>query len=413
MLTACTLAAAVTPALCQVSPAEILNPRAKAAEERCLPQIQALKGTIGESRFPFEFRLARYLHAKPGQRAALDSDGIEFVAFQHRTVLKISGIYKAAFNPSQLSENQRAGQTFQEVIVPILRLAEEQIPQSVDYDAIGFEIIYDTRDADASYDYEGKEVLSVVINRDDAFKYAGAIGDKERQALLNRSEIFVNGERFGLVLGGRDSLNVAALEEPVVHTSEDHSSSQSGARHFDVVSEGHVTAAVVNPSPKTDPGAAATFADAMRLQRQYGEQLRAIASDERGNFHLAESAAPAFEVSDGRMVLHFTMRNSLGFEKGATSIYKRAAQSFDLFLAPELRDLSKQLPADEEYNSLQFSVLNQFGADRGSIETIDYVCPVDSLRAFVENQMTSQDLINKSIVLVNGVRIGLELQTVE
>jgi hypothetical protein len=35
------------------------------------------------------------------------------------------------------------------------------------------------------------------------------------------------------------------------------------------------------------------------------------------------------------------------------------------------------------------------------------------MRSFVDDEITSQDLINQSIVLVNGVRIALNLQLVE
>ena len=105
------------------------------------------------------------------------------------------------------------------------------------------------------------------------------------------------------------------------------------------------------------------------------------------------------------------MQNTLSFEKAESSIYKRAAQSFDLFLAPELKGISKSLPTDTSYDGLHFSVLNNLGAEKS--ETIEYICPMDSMRAFVENKITSQDLINKSMVLVNGVRIGLTLQLVE
>ncbi len=83
-------------AFSQVSPTEVKDPRAKADEQKYLPQIFALQKAIGESQFPFTFRLARYLDAKPGQRAALDSNGIEFVAFHDRVVLKVSGFYRVA-----------------------------------------------------------------------------------------------------------------------------------------------------------------------------------------------------------------------------------------------------------------------------------------------------------------------------
>ncbi|MHB1488729.1 MAG: hypothetical protein ACYCZM_14500, partial [Acidimicrobiales bacterium] len=87
----------------QVSPVEVLNPKLKADEAQYLPQQQSLQQSIAATKFPFPFRLARYPNAKPGQRAASDSNGIEFVYFEGREVLKISGIYQAAFNAALLS----------------------------------------------------------------------------------------------------------------------------------------------------------------------------------------------------------------------------------------------------------------------------------------------------------------------
>jgi hypothetical protein len=120
-----------------------------------------------------------------------------------------------------------------------------------------------------------------------------------------------------------------------------------------------------------------------------------------------------FEVSGDQILFHVTMRNALSFERGATSIYKRAAQSFDLFLAPELRGLSAEIPTDDEVETVEFSVVNHFGSDRGGSETLDFICPVKAVRSFAANKITTQELIDKSTVLVDGVRIGLNLQLVE
>ncbi len=58
-------------------------------------------------------------------------------------------------------------------------------------------------------------------------------------------------------------------------------------------------------------------------------------------------------------------------------------------------------------------MLNHSGAEKTSFEIIDYICPLNPMRSFVENKITRQDLINQSIVLVDGVRIGLNLQLVQ
>ncbi len=398
----------------QVSPDEIQDPRAKAAEEKYLVQLQSLQRAIGTTRFPYTFRLARYLKAKPGQKEASDSSGIEFVSFQDQIVLKISGIYKAAFDSDKLSRNQRASQTFQDAVVPILRIVKQKIPQSADYDSIGFEIIYEIHDNSKGYDREGKEVLTAVFSRDVAFAYTGTVATAERQRMLNRSDIFVNGEAWGLALGQRDPLVVEALERSAPRQADEAVASESSsAVQVDVASGASLTPAVSVTQPVNVTQSLPTFADAMRLQKEFQAQLDAIAKEHGAELHLAEGSAPLFEIAGDRTLLHFTLRNTLSFDRGASSIYKRAAQSFDLFLAPELRGFSRRLPANHEYDAIEFSLLSRAGSEQASNETIDYICPLLPLHDFVANKITSQELINQSVVLVNGVRIGLNLQLVE
>jgi hypothetical protein len=151
----------------------------------------------------------------------------------------------------------------------------------------------------------------------------------------------------------------------------------------------------------------------MQLQTKFQTELNAIAREDGAKLHLVEGTVPSFEIAGDQTLLHFAVRNTLPFDRSTTSIYRRAAQSFDLFLARELRGLSRDLPAGGGYDALDFSVLNRVGAAKDDLETIDYICPLDSLRSFVGNKITGQDLINQSTVLVDGVRIALNLQLVE
>ena len=130
--------------------------------------------------------------------------------------------------------------------------------------------------------------------------------------------------------------------------------------------------------------------------------------------HLAEYAPPDFVIFRNEVFLQLTLRNPQRFDKDAGSIYKRAAQSFDLFLAPQLKALLAKVPADPELGGLDITVLNQLAAKpQPSSEAIEFVCPVKPLRQFADAEITNQDLINQSTVLVNGVRIALNLQQVE
>jgi hypothetical protein len=87
--------------------------------------------------------------------------------------------------------------------------------------------------------------------------------------------------------------------------------------------------------------------------------------------------------------------------------------SFDLFLAPELRGISRRIPVDQGYSAVEFSALGHSPTEQAPAETIDNICLLDSLRSFAGNKITTQDLLNQSVVLVNGVRIALNLQLVE
>src|SRR5579864_9222321 len=208
----------------QVSPAEILNPGLKAAEAKYLPQLESLHQAIAATKFPFPFAIARYVQSEPNKQASFDSRGIEFVYFQNRVVLKISGIYDAAYSADQLTQNERASRIFRDVIGPILRLVAEQIPRDVDCDDIGFEIVYHAHTSSKNYDYEGKEVLAAVLDRADAFAFVNA-PEREQQDILNRSRIYVNGKDFGLALDQLDPFDVEALARSIPERSVAPSSS--------------------------------------------------------------------------------------------------------------------------------------------------------------------------------------------
>jgi|SRR5579863_337518 len=398
-----------TAILAQVSPTEVQNPRAKADEQKYLPQLVSLQKSIGSANFPFTFRLARYLDAKPGQRAALDSNGLEFVLFQEKIVLKVSAFYRVAFNSMEVTQNGRAGQTMQQAILPVLQMITEQMPQNYDYDAVGFEILYDARDKSGSYDYEGREVLTAVFGRDDAFALARATTNEERQEILDRSDVFVNGKQFGLALGQSDPMNVQALGRPAAQPSLERASFTPAKALRP--SAAAVSADIDDVQTVRTTESSPVDVDASGLQQKLQSEVNAI----RGGNEIKSSPQvtnlPSLETDGDQRTLHFTMQNTLSFERGPSSIYKRAAQSFDLFLAPGLKDISKKVPADATVDALHFSVLNRLGADKN--ETIEYICPVDTIRSFVANKITTQELINKSVVLVNGVRIGVDLQLVE
>ncbi len=418
----------VTTGFGQVNPAEILNPQLRAAESTYLQQLKALNRAVGATKFPFPFFLSRYVGLDPQKQVEADTRGVEFVKFHDRVVLKITGNYNAAYNADLLTQNQRAGRAFQEVVIPLLQLVVREIPPDVTCDAIGFEISYHVRRQTRNSDYEGKEILVLVLDKSDAFGYVNAGSEAEHQDILNRSEIYVNGKEFGLALGEREPLDPEALARAVPRQPAPAPSAAapgSGTRLSRLNQElppggglgsprSNPPAGTEKPEVEATPVAAATPADAQRLQTKYQSQLDALVKEGVAKFQFVDYAPPSFVIFRNQVVLQFTLRNPLRFEKETSSIYKRAAQSFDLFLAPQLKALLEKIPTDADIQGLDITLLTQLAAKPNpSSEALEFICPLKPLRQFVDAEITNQELINQSVVLVNGVRIALNLQQVE
>jgi hypothetical protein len=409
---------AANSAFAQVSPIEISNPKLRSAEQEYLPQLQYLQHTIGETQFPLPFVLTRYVGLDPARQASLDPRGLEFVYFQNRMLLKTSGFYTAAFNSDQLSQNERASRTFQEVVVPILGLVGNQLSLDMKCDGVGFEIAYHVRAPRKSSDFEGREILAVVFDRADAVAFLSASGNEQRQAILNRSGIYVDAKPLRLALGQKDPFNEETLGSAEAGSGRSslrasaEAMRESASPRFAAATSSSTSHVATAADLKGAASLARSSADVDRLQAQYQPQLDVLQKENGAQFHLVDYAPPSFALYHKQLVLQLTFRNPAAFEKSTSSIYKRAARTFDLFLAPQLKALVPKLPTDQ-VEGLDFSILNNLGNEKDGSEAVEFICPLKSIQSFVDDGITSQEVIDQSLVLVNGVRINLHLELVE
>ena len=417
---ACTLFLLFGPArsFAQVSPAEILNPQLKALEQAHLSKLIEINRTVPLLTYSFPFSLNRYVGSDPKSPAGLDGRGLEFVNFHDQIVLKVTGNYQAAFDADRLTPNQRSTRVFNDVVFQILEVLPGYFSGSDSFDAVGFEICYHVRRKAAHYEYEGKEILVAVLSKADALRYAKAPTDSERQELLNRSEIFLNGKPFGLALSGSEPLDVATLQRSVKQPANQRGAPSPSSDPANSARTGQDESATSETASMQMPVIATVVrsrADAERLETKYKSQLDALAAAGLANYHFVQYAPPSFAVFRNQIVLQLTLRNPNSFDKEATSIYKRAARSFDLFLAPQLKSILDRIPDDAELSGLDITVLNDLTSTTAghTSEALEFVCPLKALRKFTDADITNQDLINESVVLVNGVRISLNLQQVE
>jgi hypothetical protein len=405
----------------QVSPAEISNPGLKVLEQAHLSKLIAINRTVPLLTYSFPFSLNRYVGLDPKSQSGVDGRGLEFVNFHDQIVLKVTGNYQAAFDADRLTANQRSGRVFNDVVYQVLEVLPGYFSAADEFDAVGFEICYHVRRKAPHYEYEGKEILVAVLSKADALRYAAAQTDSERQEILNRSEIFLNGQPFGLALSGSEPFDVATLQrsvkQPATAANQKQGAPSPSSDPVNFAHTGQDESATSETASRQMPGIATvvrTRADAERLEIKYQSQLDALATTGQSTYHFVPYAAPSLAVFRNQIVLQLTLRNPNTFDKEVTSIYKRAARSFDLFLAPQLKSILERIPDDAELGGLDITVLNDLTGTAGhSSEAVEFVCPLKAIRKFADADVTNQELISQSVVLVNGVRIALNLQQVE
>jgi hypothetical protein len=413
----------------QVSPNEILNPQLKALEKQYFVQLKTINQQIAKTNFPFPFYLSRVVGLDPSQQVEADTRGLEFKRFRDRVTLKATGNYNAAYDSKQFTRNERAARTFRDVFLPILQVITGNIPPDVDCDAIGIEVGFHVHDVGKSYDYEGRDILVVVMDRKDAFQMVLEKDDNARQDILSRSMVFLGGEEYGLSLLDRDPMVVdasARSKSAKIDATSTASSSSSASRLLrsnpnllPSGTSGNPAASAAGISAKVDLSQskpAATPADADKLQSQYQPRLDALSKEGRAKYGFVDYDPPAFVAVSRQMVLQMTLKNTTKFDAEKSSIYKRAALTFDLFIAPKMKDILDLLPGDMPVDYYDFSVVNTLTPSSGGkerSEAIEFLLPKELARKFANSDVTNQDLLDKGQVLVNGVRIALNLQAAE
>lgn len=403
----------------QVSPNEILNPQLKSLETQYFPQLKTINQQIAHTRFPFPFYLSRAVGLDPAQQVEADTRGLEFRRFRDRITLKATGNYNAAYDSKQMTRNERAARTFRDVMQPVLQIITQNIPPDVDCDAIGIEVAFHVRDREKAYDYEGTDILVVVFDKKDAFDFVLETDDASRQHILDRSLIYLGGEEYGLSLLDRDpNLIDHQARERSTETKQPSAAATSSSANRLLRSDPNLLSSPA-AAPKVDLSnakPAASPADAEKLQSRYQPQLDALVKQDQARLGFVDYDPPAFVVVSKQMVLQMTLKNSNRFDPDKQNIYKRAAQTFDLFVAPRMKDILDKLPTGLPVDYYDFSVVNpltptSLGKERS--EAVEFLLPKNLAEKFANNEITNQELIDKGQVLVNGVRIALNLQLAE
>jgi hypothetical protein len=106
-----------------LSPGEIGDDQQRALQEKYFDQLKQFGDEARAHKFPYAFYFSRTLAIDELRQRTMAQSGIRYQQFDNKTVLAVTGNYYASYSSTLLDRPHRVRQTFNDVMLPILRAA--------------------------------------------------------------------------------------------------------------------------------------------------------------------------------------------------------------------------------------------------------------------------------------------------
>jgi hypothetical protein len=401
-----------------LAPAEITDDSTRGLQQKYFFDLKTIANNVNGHSFPYHFYFSRVLDLSERQQQSSDQRSIQFDHFQGKMILKATGNYFASYSEEAMDREQRARQTFTDVMMPILRAAVVQFHEVDVPDSYALEISHHVRKKLLGVVTEGVENVVLVVPKQSASDLVSAADVAHQDVALQKASAFVDGK----------PITFWASEEPAVAANHESPLSASPPP----VTPQPVTApqlAVTSPpaalhqpappsatSPASTADVPATGASLTleKLQEQYRPDLDRMVRELDAQAHFVTYAAPAFiEFHKGRS-LQLSIVTTLS-DQSAGSQYQLAAFAFDKHITHLIRPVLSYLKNARDFDGVDFSTTIRLGKDSNSESklAVEYLFPLNALRSYEGYDCTGQQLLDASIILINGERVGLNLQAAE
>jgi hypothetical protein len=413
----------VSLAFCGASSAQVLSlgkvndPVSKRLQKQYFAQLQQISTETTTIHFPYPFYFSQALDIDEARQKQLPQGSIRFDQFNGQTVLAISGNYYISYSSSQLNGNQRARKTYEDVVLPLLKAAVARTDRSVPFEAYAFEIAHHVRNKVLKVNTEGAENLMILFPRAIAEKLVRAKDTESQQSALLESEVYLNGEPFTLWLTGDDAPEDVKDHYLARHGHGDSTKTSSTTIEpvepgtlvsTNLVSESEL-ARTVRERRNAPPDLSPARLDKLRLT--YDPTLQRLASELKEQARLVDYAPPSFIAFHNGAYLQLSMNTDLEQPAGSSQ-YRIAAMAFESHISHVLRPVTKYFHDNPQFDGVNFSTTVHQPGQSGS-QSVEFVVPFATLLCYEKYDCTGQELINRSMVLINGERVALDLQRAE
>jgi hypothetical protein len=418
------LCAFVSVAGAQVLPAnEIQDAQLRALQERNMDDLKQLGADILKLPTDYPFYLSRKLDLDEGKQKWADQRSIQFDRYKDKVVLKITGNYFAAYSGEKMNSDQRARQTFLQIVQPILQLAVTHFQKNSGVQAYAFEISHHVIGKVGGVAVERPENVVVIVPQAAAVRLVNAKDDTARQAALMQGEVFVNAKPTTLWLSAEGPQQLAQETPPddpstVTQTKEPSGVDpvHTGEQEIDRLSPVHVP--VLKPVKPAEPPKPARDTSPQALssmQSAVKPILDGMVKELDPQAHFVSYASPNFIAFRNGVYLELSINTTLA-EPPTVSRYRLAALAFDDHVAHLIRPVLGYFKDDSQFDGLGFSSTLHLGAKPGAAanaQAVEFFFPFAALRCYERYDCTGQQLIDAGTVLINGERVSLDLQTAE
>ena len=389
-----------------LTPVELQDPKMQHLQQRHLQALMAIGKTIEDHKFPYSFYLCRALGVDRSKVQAADLRSIRFDAFDHRTVLAISGNYYASYLAERMGTDERLKETFKQVIVPILQIEAPHFPDDSEFSAFAIEVSHHVRQKVMGVMSEMPENVVLVIPVASAQQFVDAKTDDQRQAAVLESHVFVNGEPHMLWLGaGRPTEEWRERNAP--RPRQEQTAALVNAVSTSTTETPRVSSALL----KSTPPRIITPEALTGLQRQNQDSIDRMVQAMNSEAHFFSYAPPSFIGFRQGSYLQLPMNTPLEADP-TSSRYKLAALAFDDHIAHLIRPLLTYFPEAVEFDGVDFSTsIHPAGKDKS--EAVEFFFPYRVMRCFATYDCTGQQLLDSATVIIDGERAALDLQAAE
>lgn len=407
-----------------ITPVEIKDPELRALQQEYLDDLKQVGQDILANQFEYPFYLSRKLDIDESQQQRAGQSSIRFDHFNNQVVLAVTGNYFAAYPAEAMSKDQRARNTFLNVVMPILNAAVPRFQSNTHVKGYAVEVSHHILGKVMGVSMERAENLMVYLPQDAAIRLVASKDDSIRQAALLQGHAYLNAEPVTIWFSG-EGPQLAANNPPAGNASDSPTGPKIAVEVVSGNSGNSTTEATKNLSTTVTP-VAATHEPALQprdlspsalsaLQASQKDVLEKLTSDMEAQAHFVNYAPPAFVAFRQAIYLELSLNTDLA-EAVAGSRYKLAALAFDEHVGHLVRPVLGYFKADQNFDGIDFSTTVHVSGKTpktGTSEAVEFFFPFSALRCYERYDCTGQQLIDAGTVLVNGERVSLDLQVAE